>query len=99
MLIPVRRIINHFPNHFELTRKDLMVKNIKRYRKDLEKEDSSLAEKSDQGSYVHLGTVPLLPTVPLSNGVQTSSRRRTRSRRTTACSSRSSNASRTRSGS
>ena len=27
------RIINHYPNHFELTRKDLMVKNIKRYVK------------------------------------------------------------------
>ncbi len=25
------QIINHFPNHYELTRKDLMVKNIKRY--------------------------------------------------------------------
>ncbi len=23
--------INHFPNHYELTRKDLMVKNIKRF--------------------------------------------------------------------
>ncbi|ORY36702.1 tubulin-tyrosine ligase [Rhizoclosmatium globosum] len=30
-------IINHFPNNLELTKKDLMVKNIKRYRKDLEK--------------------------------------------------------------
>jgi hypothetical protein len=29
----VSRIINHYPNHFELTRKDLMVKNIKRYIK------------------------------------------------------------------
>lgn len=29
----VRRLLNHFPNHFELTRKDLMVKNIKRYIK------------------------------------------------------------------
>lgn len=26
--------VNHFPNHYELTRKDLMVKNIKRYKKD-----------------------------------------------------------------
>ncbi len=26
--------INHFPNHYELTRKDLMVKNIKRYKKE-----------------------------------------------------------------
>ncbi|SPR00211.1 unnamed protein product (mitochondrion) [Plasmodiophora brassicae] len=58
------QIINHFPNHFELTRKDLMVKNIKRYRKDLEKEDSSLAEKSDQGSYVHLDFFPTTYSIP-----------------------------------
>jgi tubulin polyglutamylase TTLL1 len=29
--------ISHFPNHYELTRKDLMVKNLKRYRKELER--------------------------------------------------------------
>ena len=33
-----RQLINHFPNHYELTRKDLMVKNIKRYSKDLARE-------------------------------------------------------------
>lgn len=27
--------INHFPNHFELTRKDLLVKNIKRYKREM----------------------------------------------------------------
>lgn len=27
------QLINHFPNHMELTRKDLMVKNIKRFQK------------------------------------------------------------------
>jgi len=27
------QVINHFPNHYELTRKDLMVKNLKRYKK------------------------------------------------------------------
>ena len=32
------QMINHYPNHYELTRKDLMVKNIKRYKKDLEKQ-------------------------------------------------------------
>ena len=32
------QIINHFPNHYELTRKDLMVKNLKRYKKEVEKE-------------------------------------------------------------
>mmetsp|Transcript_14975 Transcript_14975/g.25014 ORF Transcript_14975/g.25014 Transcript_14975/m.25014 type:complete len:439 (+) Transcript_14975:144-1460(+) len=31
------QLVNHFPNHYELTRKDLMVKNLKRYRKELER--------------------------------------------------------------
>ena len=30
-------MLNHFPNHYELTRKDLMVKNIKRYSKEVAK--------------------------------------------------------------
>eukprot|EP01006_Ploeotia_vitrea_P048830 TRINITY_DN67278_c0_g6_i1.p1 TRINITY_DN67278_c0_g6~~TRINITY_DN67278_c0_g6_i1.p1 ORF type:complete len:415 (-),score=22.98 TRINITY_DN67278_c0_g6_i1:82-1326(-) len=34
-------IVNHFPNHWELTRKDCMVKNIKRYKKDKEKDPNS----------------------------------------------------------
>lgn len=38
------QIINHFPNHYELTRKDLMVKNLKRYRKELEKNEHYLAK-------------------------------------------------------
>jgi tubulin polyglutamylase TTLL1 len=37
------QIINHFPNHQELTRKDLLAKNMKRYQKGLRKDgDSSL---------------------------------------------------------
>lgn len=48
-------MVCHFPNHYELTRKDLMVKNIKRYRKELEKEGSPFAEKDAGGRYVHLG--------------------------------------------
>jgi tubulin polyglutamylase TTLL1 len=27
------QIVNHFPNHYELVRKDLIVKNLKRYKK------------------------------------------------------------------
>jgi hypothetical protein len=38
------RIINHFPNHLELTKKDLMVKNIKRYKKELEKTNGLASE-------------------------------------------------------
>ncbi len=30
--------VNHYRNHYELTRKDLMVKNLKRHKKALEKE-------------------------------------------------------------
>lgn len=36
------RLVNHFPNHFELTRKDLMVKNIKRYLKEVARDPSIL---------------------------------------------------------
>lgn len=49
------QMVNHFPNHYELTRKDLMIKNIKRYRKELEKEGSPLAEKDENGKYIYLG--------------------------------------------
>ena len=41
------QLINHYPNHFELTRKDLMVKNIKRFRKDMEKENNPIAERDE----------------------------------------------------
>lgn len=52
------QLVNHFPNHYELTRKDLMIKNIKRYRKELEKEGSPLAEKDENGKYIYLGLCP-----------------------------------------
>ncbi len=38
------QIINHFPNHYELVRKDLMVKNLKRYKKELEKNEHYMAK-------------------------------------------------------
>ena len=41
------QIINHFPNHDELTKKDLMVKNIKRYRKELERDREAIAERDE----------------------------------------------------
>ena len=43
------RMINHFPTHYELTRKDLLVKNIKRYRRELEREGSQLAARDSTG--------------------------------------------------
>ncbi|CAH0394240.1 unnamed protein product [Bemisia tabaci] len=56
--------INHFPNHYELTRKDLMVKNIKRYRKDLEREGHPTAIRSKQGRYTHLDIIPITYILP-----------------------------------
>ncbi|KAK2586995.1 hypothetical protein KPH14_010966 [Odynerus spinipes] len=59
------QVINHFPNHYELTRKDLLVKNIKRYRKDLEREGNPLAERgSASGKYVHLDFIPVTFVLP-----------------------------------
>ena len=37
-----------------------MVKNIKRYRKDLDKEGNPLAEKDETGRYIHLGELLLI---------------------------------------
>ena len=36
------QILNHFPNFYELTRKDLMAKNIKKYKKQLLKDNRSI---------------------------------------------------------
>jgi tubulin polyglutamylase TTLL1 len=58
------QILNHFPNHYELVRKDLMVKNIKRYRRELEKESHPLAEKDEEGNFLHLEIFPTTFTLP-----------------------------------
>ncbi|KAL0219090.1 hypothetical protein P9112_004743 [Eukaryota sp. TZLM1-RC] len=58
------QLINHFPNHFELTRKDLLVKNIKRYRKELEREGNPLADRLSNGEYVQLELVPATFSLP-----------------------------------
>jgi tubulin polyglutamylase TTLL1 len=44
------QLINHYPNHFELTRKDLMVKNVKRYQREALKEAALLGPPSGSGS-------------------------------------------------
>ncbi|KAI9206243.1 tubulin-tyrosine ligase family-domain-containing protein [Polychytrium aggregatum] len=63
------QIINHFPNHLELTKKDLMVKNIKRYRKELEKEREREKEKAPgapekQEKYNYIDFLPITYTLP-----------------------------------
>jgi tubulin polyglutamylase TTLL9 len=37
--------VNHFPNNYELTRKDLMYKNLRRFKKQLEKENKTEESK------------------------------------------------------
>ncbi|KAJ8024263.1 putative tubulin polyglutamylase TTLL1 [Holothuria leucospilota] len=58
------QIINHFPSHYELTRKDLLVKNLKRYRKELERDGNPLAEKDELGHYLHLDFIPVTFLLP-----------------------------------
>ncbi|UYV64462.1 TTLL1 [Cordylochernes scorpioides] len=59
-----RQIINHFPTYQELTRKDYIVKNINRYREELDKQGSPLAEKDNMGKYIHLDFIPLTFALP-----------------------------------
>ena len=63
------QIINHFSNHYELTRKDLMVKNMKRYRRDLEREGNPLAEKNEFGRYLYLDFIPTTFILPAGNDI------------------------------
>jgi tubulin polyglutamylase TTLL1 len=58
------QLLNHFPNHFELTRKDLMVKNIKRFRKDMEKESNPIADRDETGNLLYIDIVPMTYILP-----------------------------------
>jgi len=58
------QLLNHFPNHYELTRKDLMVKNIKRFKKDMEKENNPIAAKDEDGNYLQLEIIPTTYILP-----------------------------------
>lgn len=63
--------INHFPNHVELTRKDLLVKNWRRYRKAREQNEAKqpharTAQTDFAPSSPHLTAAP---TQPRSDGV------------------------------
>lgn len=53
------QIGNHFPNQYERTGKDLMVKNVKGCSKELGKEGSPLAEKDEDGEYLYLDLGPV----------------------------------------
>lgn len=57
-------MISHFPNHFELTRKDMMVKNIKRYRRELERDGNPRAAKGNSGKYLYLDFIPVTYMIP-----------------------------------
>jgi tubulin polyglutamylase TTLL1 len=56
--------VNHFPNHYELTRKDLMVKNLRRYRKDLEKEGHRDGTQEGDSAGGSLDFLPLTYSLP-----------------------------------
>jgi len=58
------QIINHFPNHVELTKKDLMVKNIKRYKKEFEKDKNGVNIDKPDPKTVYLDFLPLTFTLP-----------------------------------
>lgn len=49
--------VNHFRNHYEMTRKDLLIKNLKRKIKSLERE----GKKEEAKKYCYFPTSFLLP--------------------------------------
>jgi hypothetical protein len=51
--------VNHFHNHYELTRKDLLVKNVKKFKRALEKK----ASYSEAAEYDFVPTSFTLPQV------------------------------------
>merc|ERR1712166_378850 len=59
------QVVNHYPNHYELTRKDLMVKNMKRFKK--EAQNKSQAEREAGAAPeadLFLDFVPITFTLP-----------------------------------
>ena len=54
---PPPQRVNHFKNHYELTRKDNLVKNIKRMKKQLERADAM----EEAAKYSFLPTSFVLP--------------------------------------
>ena len=59
MRLADHQVLNHFPNHYELTRKDLMVKNLKRYKKELERVNAERAAESGcEAADVDLECIP-----------------------------------------
>jgi tubulin polyglutamylase TTLL1 len=58
------QLINHYPNHFELTRKDLMVKNVKRYQREAIKEAQLLGGPMASSIPAYLDIVPVTYLLP-----------------------------------
>ncbi|KAH7468528.1 hypothetical protein KRP22_012011 [Phytophthora ramorum] len=56
--------VNHFPNHYELTRKDLMVKNIKRYKKEAAANAASASNPAVTGPNSNLNSAAAAAEVP-----------------------------------
>ncbi|XP_039280925.1 probable tubulin polyglutamylase TTLL1 [Nilaparvata lugens] len=52
------QIVNHFPNYFELTRKDALSRNMRRYRKAMEKSQLLFGVKLLNGKSVFLDFMP-----------------------------------------
>lgn len=62
------QMVNHFPNHYELTRKDLMVKNLKKYRRELEKEGSDLLGNNTNSASLNAAEAAAAALIAQANG-------------------------------
>ena len=75
------QMMNHFPNHWELTRKgfvkirnglffiqltrtDTLMKNVKRFRREMERENNPLAVRDANGVSIYLNVIPMSYMLP-----------------------------------
>lgn len=58
------QIVNHFPNHYELTRKDLIVRNMRKYRRDLEAKNSIFCRPDPETGEAYIDFMPLTYLLP-----------------------------------
>jgi len=60
-----QQMVNHYPNHWELTRKDTMVKNIKRFMRDAKEATEAEAAATGAGDYTYKdGYIPMTYNLP-----------------------------------
>ncbi|TNJ30142.1 Tubulin tyrosine ligase [Giardia muris] len=58
------QLVNHFPTHYELTRKDLIIRNVRKYKRDLEAKNSVFCKPDPETGEAYIDFLPLTYLLP-----------------------------------